>query len=396
MALHIAARASGLSDALTLAINNRYKALVAAGEDAISFGTGEPDFETPDAIREAAIAAVRAGFTRYTPSSGMPPLREAVAKRLRERNGIPMDASRVIITNGAKQALYEAFHCLLDEGDELLIPSPYWLSYPEMARALGAVPVPVRCRESDGWRIDIGALEAACSPRSRVLVLNSPNNPTGAVLSREELEAVAAICKKRDLAVVSDEIYEDLVYDGAKSLSFAALGPDAAARTVTVGGVSKSYAMTGWRIGWAAGPAEVIGAMGSLQSHLTSNAASISQKAALEAVSGDQSGIATMVATFDDRRRAMIQALQAIEGTSLVAPRGAFYCFLRVDGLYGKRAGIDNSMAFCEALLEEERVACIPGSVFGTDAHVRFSYATSRENVVRGCARVAAFVGRLR
>ncbi len=396
MALHIGRRVRDLSDALTLAINARYKAMVAAGEDAVSFGTGEPDFDTPGHVREAARRAIDEGFTRYTPSSGIPALREAVAKRLRERNGVPSEASRVVVTNGAKQALYQAFQTLVDEGDDVLVPSPYWLSYPEMARAAGANTVVVPCDESDGWRLRAEAVDRAAGPRARVLVLNSPNNPTGAVMARADLEALAEVCRRRDIAVVSDEIYEDMIYDGATAVSFASLSDDAAARTVTVGGVSKSYAMTGWRIGWAAGPAEVMAAFGNLQSHLTSNAASISQRAALAALTGDQSPLADMVARFDERRRVMIEILSAMPGVTLVPPRGAFYVFLRVDAFYGRRPGVDGSVPFCEALLEEKKVALVPGVVFGSDAHVRLSYATSLEQIRKGCARIGEFLAALR
>ncbi len=395
MALHVSRRVAGLSDALTLRINARYKELVAKGEDAVTFGTGEPDFDTPGPVREAAVKAIREGFTKYTPSSGMPALCEAVARKLERENGVAYAPSEVVITNGAKQALYEALHTLCEEGDEVLVPAPYWLSYPEMARAVGAVPVVVPCREEDGWRLRAEAVARAGSKRARVLVLNSPNNPTGAVFEREDLQAVAEVCRERDLAVLSDEIYERMVYDGAVNTCFASLSPDARARTITVGGVSKTYAMTGWRIGFAAGPAGVMAALGSLQSHLTSNAASISQRAALEALTGDQSAVGTMVAEFDARRRLMVERLQAIPRARLVPPRGAFYVFLRTDPFYGKR-GIDGSAALCEALLEEEKVACIPGAAFGADTHVRLSYATSRANIDKGCERIGRFLGSLR
>ena len=395
MAVRIGRKAASLSDSLTLAIDARYKALVQAGEDAVSFGTGEPDFPTPAPICEAGIQSIRSGFTKYTPSSGIPDLRKAIAAALERDCGVRYPSTDVVVTSGAKQAVYEALAVLLDEGDEVLLPAPYWLSYPEMARALGAVPVPVPCREEDGWRLRAEAVEKAAGPRARVLVLNSPNNPTGAVLERSDLEAVAEVCRRRDLAVVSDEIYDRMVYDGARNTCFASISEDARSRTVTVSGVSKTYAMTGWRIGWAAGPSAVMGPLGNLQSHLSSNAAAASQKAALAALTGEQGTVGEMVRSFDARRRLVTELLNAIPGIRLEAPRGAFYVFVRVDGFYGRKKGISGSVAFCEALLEERRVACVPGSVFGDDRYIRLSYATSEERIRKGIERIGLFVGGL-
>ena len=395
MAVRIGRKAASLSDSLTLAIDARYKALVQAGEDAVSFGTGEPDFPTPAPICEAGIQSIKAGFTKYTPSSGIPDLRKAIADALERDSGVRYPSTDIVVTSGAKQAVYEALAVLLDEGDEVLLPTPYWLSYPEMARALGAVPVPVPCREEDGWQLRAEALEKAAGPRARVLVLNSPNNPTGAVLERSDLEAVAEVCRKRDLAVVSDEIYDRMVYDGARNTCFASISEDARSRTVTVSGVSKTYAMTGWRIGWAAGPSAVMGPLGNLQSHLSSNAAAASQKAALAALTGEQGTVGEMVRSFDARRRLVTELLNGIPGIRLEAPRGAFYVFVRVDGFYGRRKGIAGSVAFCEALLEERRVACVPGSAFGDDRYIRLSYATSEERIRKGIERIGLFVGGL-
>jgi aspartate aminotransferase len=395
MAVRIGRKVASLSDSLTLTIDARYKAMVQAGEDAVSFGTGEPDFPTPEPICEAGMRAIREGHTKYTPSSGIPELRKAVASSLASISGARYDPSQVVITCGAKQAVYEALAVLVDDGDDVLIPSPYWLSYPEMVRAVGGKPVFVPCAEEDGWRLRPEAVERAAGPRARVLVLNSPNNPTGAVLPREDLLGVAEVCRARDLAVVSDEIYERMAYDGARNACFASLSEDALARTVTVNGVSKTYAMTGWRIGWAAGPKEVMAALGSLQSHLTSNPAAASQRAALAALSGDQSTVDAMVAAFDERRRLVVRLLGEIPGVRLAPPAGSFYVFLRVDRWYGRRPGLDGSVAFCEALLEERKVACVPGSAFGDDRYVRLSYATSRERIEKGCRRIREFVGGL-
>ena len=395
MAVRIGRKAASLSDSLTLAIDARFKALVQAGEDAVSFGTGEPDFPTPAPICEAGIQSIKSGFTKYTPSSGIPDLRKAIAAALERDCGVRYPSTDIVVTSGAKQAVYEALAVLLDEGDEVLLPAPYWLSYPEMARALGAVPVPVPCREEDGWRLRAEAVDKAAGPRARVLVLNSPNNPTGAVLERSDLEAVAEVCRRRDLAVVSDEIYDRMVYDGARNTCFASISEDARSRTVTVSGVSKTYAMTGWRIGWAAGPSAVMGPLGNLQSHLSSNAAAASQKAALAALTGEQGTVGEMVRSFDARRRLVTDLLNGIPGIRLEAPRGAFYVFVRVDGFYGRKKGISGSVAFCEALLEERRVACVPGSVFGDDRYIRLSYATSEERIRKGIERIGLFVGGL-
>ena len=395
MGLRIGKKVAALSDSLTLAIDARYKSMVQAGEDAVSFGTGEPDFPTPAPICEAGAKAIREGFTKYTASSGTPELRRAVADTLARDSGARYDPSQVVVTSGAKQACYEALAVLVDEGDEVLIPSPYWLSYPEMALAVGAKPVFVPCSEEDGWRLRAEAVAKAGGRRARALVLNSPNNPTGAVWPREDMEAVAEVCRERDLAVVSDEIYEKMVYDGARNTCFASLSPDALARTVTVGGVSKTYAMTGWRIGWAAGPAVLMRALGNLQSHLTSNPAAVSQRAALKALTGEQGTVEGMVRTFDERRRLVVRLLRGIPGTSLSVPRGAFYVFVRVDGFYGRRPGLAGSVAFCEALLEERKVACVPGSAFGDDRYVRLSYATSAEKIEKGIGRFAEFVAGL-
>jgi aspartate aminotransferase len=391
MGVRIGKKVASLSDSLTLAIDARYKAMVQAGEDAVSFGTGEPDFPTPAPICEAGVQAIRDGFTKYTPSSGLPELRKAIADVLARDSGAKYGPDQVVVTSGAKQACYEALAVLTDEGDEVLIPSPYWLSYPEMAVAVGARPVFVPTSEEDGWRLRPEALAKAAGPRARVLVLNSPNNPTGAVLSREDLLGVAEVCRERNLAVVSDEIYDRMVYDGARNTCFASLSADALARTVTVGGVSKTFAMTGWRIGWAAGPKEVMKPFGNLQSHLSSNATAVSQKAAHAALVGDGAGVAGMVQAFDARRALVVRLLNAIPGIRIEAPRGAFYVFVRVDSLYGRKGGPTGSVSFCEALLESRKVACVPGSAFGDDRYVRLSYAASEERIARGIGRIREF-----
>jgi len=392
MTVRISRKIASIADSLTLSIDARYKAMVAAGEDAVSFGTGEPDFLTPGPVCEAGILAIREGAHKYTPSSGTIDLRRAVADAIARDGGAKYEPGQVVITGGAKQAVYEALAVALDDGDEVLIPSPYWLSYPEMVRSLGGVPVFVPCREEDGWRLHAEDVAKAAGPRARVLILNSPNNPTGAVASREDLLAVAEVCREKDLVVVSDEIYEKMVYDGVVNTSFASLSDDARERTVTVGGVSKTYAMTGWRIGWAAGPAAFMKAFGNLQSHLSSNAAAVSQRAALNALTGEQGTVDGMVRTFDERRRLVVDLIGKIPGVSLAVPHGAFYVFVRVDSHYGRRPGVDGSVAFCEALLEERKVACVPGSAFGDDRYIRLSYATSPEKIRRGIGLIAQFV----
>jgi aspartate aminotransferase len=386
----LADRIKALAPSPTLAIQAKAKAMRAQGIDVISFGAGEPDFDTPERIQEAAIRAMRMGQTKYTEASGIVELREAVCRKLKRDNGLDYEPADVLISVGAKHTLYNVVVALLNPGDEVLIPAPYWVSYPEQVKLVGGVPVAVPTEEADGFQIGPQRLSAAITPRTRALVINSPNNPTGAVFSPAALRAVGELAVKHDLLVISDECYEALTYEG-RHVSIASFGPEVKARTLVVNTCSKAYAMTGWRIGYAAGPRALIKAMGDVQSQVTSNPSSISQWAAVEALAGPQDDVAKMAGEFDQRRRVMIQGLRAIPRVKCVTPGGAFYAFPNVSGLFGKRwqgTSLRGSTDVTAFLLEAARVAVVPGLDFGSDAHVRLSYATGLATIQEGLARM--------
>lgn len=376
-----------------MAVDARAKELVAQGVDLVNLTAGEPDFDTLPAARDGGIAAIEQGFTRYTPTPGILELRQAIAKKLKDDNGLDYKAAQVVVSNGAKQSIYNALMVLLDPGDEVVIPSPAWVSYPEMVRLAGGEPVMVDTQPNQ-YRLDRASLAAAITPRTKLILLNNPCNPTGVVYSDSELRMVADLAVKHDLCVVSDEIYEKLTY-GAEFISIASLGPEMLQRTVTVNGFSKAYAMTGWRMGYAAANPEIAEAMSSFQSQCTSGASSISQRAALAALQGEQAPVEAMRVQFDRRRRYVAERLSAMPGVHLDGmPEGAFYIFPRVDELYGSViAGrdIDGSVRFAESLLEVGRVAVVPGLPFGSDRHVRLSYACSLETLTEGMDRFEAF-----
>ncbi|HYM97479.1 MAG TPA: pyridoxal phosphate-dependent aminotransferase [Candidatus Sulfotelmatobacter sp.] len=390
----IGLRARNMQPSATIAVDARAKALVAKGVDVVNLTAGEPDFDTLPAARAGGIAAIEQGFTRYTPTPGIAELREEIAKKLRTDNGLEYRANQIVVSNGAKQSIYNALMVLLDAGDEVVIPTPSWVSYPEMVRLAGGVPVMVDT-EPNRYRLDAAALAAAITPRTKLIVLNSPCNPTGVVYTDAELRAVAALAVQNDLYVISDEIYEKLTY-GAEFISIASLNPEILDRTVTVNGFSKAYAMTGWRMGYAAANPEIADAMSSFQSQCTSGASSISQKAALAALKGDPAPVEAMRVQFDRRRQFIAGRLSEMPGVRLDGiPEGAFYIFPRVDELYGKRAAgvsLDGSVSFAEALLEQSRVAVVPGLPFGSDRHIRMSYACSMETLAEGMDRLESFV----
>ncbi len=391
----LAKRITTLSPSLTLAIGARAKAMKAAGENVISFSMGEPDFPTPAYIAEAAVEAIAKGCTRYTPSSGLMELRRAVCEKLRRDNGLDYDPSCVIVSNGAKHAVFNACFALVDEGDEVIIPAPYWLTYPEIVKVCGGVPVIVKAEAGNGFKITPAQLRAAITPKTKLFIFNSPCNPTGAVYSEAEVRALAQVCTEAGIYTISDEIYEKLVYADVRPFSFAASSEEAKALTVTVNGVSKTYAMTGWRIGYLAAPAEIAAAIDSFQSHATSNANSIAQYAAIRALSSSDAAVQDMVSRFDERRRAMVARIAEMEGVSCVVPDGAFYVMLAVSGLYGRRAGgriVRNSVDFAEILLETAKVAAVPGAAFGDDDCVRLSYSLSMEDMLDGLDRIDAFI----
>ena len=390
----LADRLKTLQPSPTLAMQAKAKAMRAQGIDVISFGAGEPDFDTPRRIRDAAIRAIEQGQTKYTEVGGVPELRAAVCHKFKRDNGLDYAPDEVTVSCGAKHTLYNLFMALVNPGDEVLIPSPYWVSYPEQVRLLGGVPVAVATPESTGFDLDPAELRRAVTPRTKMIVLDSPGNPTGAVFSPAALAEVAKLAVERDLWIVSDECYEALTYEG-RHVSIASLSAEVKARTIVVNTCSKAYAMTGWRIGYAAGPKPVIKAMTDVQSQVTSNPASVSQWAAVEALGGPQDEVARMTSEFDRRRRAIIAALNAVPGVHCVMPKGAFYAFPNVSGLFGKRAKggvLRGSADVCAFLLDEARIATVAGIDFGSDAHIRLSYATGLEMITTGLARMDAAV----
>jgi len=396
----IAKRALAIKPSPTLAMAAKAKAMKAQGFDVVDFGVGEPDFDTPDNVKEAAIKAIRSGFTKYTPASGTDELKEAVIEKLRKDNGLEYERSQIIISCGAKHSLYNIAEALFDPGDEVIIPSPYWVSYPDQVLLNDAKPVIVKTTEKEGFKLSAKKLEKAITKKTKALILNSPSNPTGLAYDTKTLEEIAAIAVKRKIHVISDEIYEKLIYDGFRHVSIASLGPEIKNLTIVVNGVSKSHAMTGWRIGYAAGPKDVITAMANIQSQSTSNPTSISQKAAVEALRGPQDFIGTMNVEFDKRRRYMVDRLNKIKGVSCLMPVGAFYAFPRLSAFFGKRTMsgtvIRNSADLSVYLLEDAKVALVSGDAFGAKDHIRLSYATSMENIVKGVDRIEEALHRLR
>ncbi|APB33714.1 aspartate aminotransferase [Gloeomargarita lithophora Alchichica-D10] len=373
----------------TLEITARAQAMRAAGLDVCSFAAGEPDFDTPAFIREAVKTALDQGKTRYGPAAGEPVLRKAIAQKLHQDNGLTYEPEQVFVTNGCKQALYNLVQVMIQPGDEVLIPAPYWVSYPEMVRLAGGVPVLVTTSRETDYKITPTQLAQAVTPRTRLLMLNSPNNPTGVVYCREELLALAQEILRHDLWVIADEIYEKLVYDGMEHISIAALGREIYDRTLVCNGFAKAYAMTGWRVGYGAGPQAIITAAANLQGHSTSNVCTFAQHGALAALQGPQEELHRMRQVFSERRRVMVDWLQTMPGLGLVPPAGAFYIWvdMRATGL--------TSTQFCQQVLEQYQVALVPGRAFGDDQHVRLSYATDLATIEKGMARLAAYVGNL-
>ncbi|MGI6238045.1 MAG: pyridoxal phosphate-dependent aminotransferase [Christensenellales bacterium] len=400
MPLDLSRTCLGISPSATLAIDTKAKALAAAGNDVIQFGVGEPDSDTPAFICDAAKAAIDAGMTRYTPVAGTLELRREIAKKFERDNALTYDpAGEVFVSTGAKQVIFVALCAMLNPGDEVIIPAPFWVSYPEMVRMAGGVPVFAPTRADRHFVFDAGDIAPYVTPRTKAIILNSPSNPCGSVLPRASLEGIAKLAVARGFYVISDEIYESLVYDGAQHHSIAALGADIFAQTVVVNGVSKTYAMTGWRIGYAAGPRAIIAAMTAYQSHSTSNPNSIAQAAATAALAdGNGACVREMVAAFDRRRKLIHRLVNDVPGLSAQLPAGAFYLMVNIGALIGKKYQgevIGGSDRFAELLLEHEHVAVVPGKAFGDDAHVRLSYATSDEKIARGIARMAAFTQKL-
>jgi len=395
MALTISKMCGGIAPSVTLALNARVAQMRAEGMQVISMGAGEPDFDTPAHIRQAAQKALDSGKTRYTAVPGIPELRSAVAAYLKRVNGLDYESNQVILCTGAKQALVGALQAILDEGDEVILPQPCWVSYPEMVRMAGGVSVPVYTTMEQGFVPTYEQLKAAVTGRTKAIIINSPSNPTGAVWTREQLAAAAKLAQEYDFYIISDEIYDKLVFAGAEHVSVPSLSRDAYARTILINGFSKSYAMTGWRIGYAAGPRAVIDAMSAYQSHATGNPSSVSQYAALAALEGDQACVDTMVQAFARRRELMVSLARDIAGISFFEPKGAFYILLNVSKLMGKRVNgrvLENSDDFSQALLESQQVAVVPGEAFGADRCCRLSYAIEDGQIVEALTRIKAFV----
>jgi len=396
--MQISKRVAAIQPSMTLAVSAKAKAMKAQGIDVVGFGAGEPDFKTPEHICAAGIKAIQDGHHGYVvPASGLAELKAAVAAYLKRKCGLTYEPGQVIVTCGGKHALYEAFLAVLEPGDEAIIPAPYWVSYPEMVRLADARDVIVKAGAAQGFKMTPAQLKAAITPKTRAVVINSPSNPTGVVYTREELGVLADVLLAHpDIWIFSDEIYNELVYEGVDTCSFAALRDGLMPRTITFGGASKTWAMTGWRIGWAAGPADVIKAMGNLQDQSTSNPTSISQHAAVAAVSGDEEPLRKMIVEFDRRRRYMADRLAAMPGVKVVRPQGAFYCFPDVSGAYARVLGPSvqgpKSGAFAAKVLESVHVALVPGAAFGDDDCVRLSFATSMPEIEKGLDRLEKFL----
>ena len=392
--LRLASRMHALEPSATLAMAAKAAQMAAAGHDVVDLSVGEPDFPTPPHICQAAEAAIRAGKTKYTPAAGIPALRQAVAADFARRSGLATTAAQVVVSNGAKHALHNVFTALLDPGDEVVVPTPYWVSYAELVKLTGARPVLVETGIEDDFKLSPDGLRSALTPRTRMLLLCSPSNPTGVVYTPDELGALADVAIEADLAVVADEIYDQLVFDGRRAVSFPTLRPGLAARTVVVAGVSKTYSMTGWRIGWTISPEPLARAIGNLQSQETSNPSSVSQHAALAALEGPQACVADMCREFQRRRDYVVGRLAGMPGVRVPTIGGAFYAFcdIRAPLERSRRHGIGTSLEWCTALLDREQVATVAGSAFGAEGHVRMSFAASEERLATGLDRIERFL----
>jgi len=394
----ISQRAKNVSPSPTLAISAKAKAMQAEGIDVVSFGAGEPDFDTPRFIKDAAIKSLESGFTKYTPTSGTADLKKAICEKLKRENGIDYKPSEVIVSLGAKHSIYNAVLATVNAGDEVIIPAPYWVSYPEIVGLADGKPVYIATDESTGFTVPIDKLRKAITPRTRMLILNSPSNPTGGVYDRKQIEQIAELAVEKSMYVLSDEIYEKIIYDGREHISIGSLGDEIKKLTITINGFSKAFSMTGWRLGYAAAEKDIVDAMEAIQSHSASNLVSFTQPAAVAALGGPASVVDEMVAEFDKRRKYIVQRLNGIDGISCAMPGGAFYVFPNVSRLFGRSYNgnrISDSDAFSSFLLEQAKVAVVAGSGFGADDYVRLSYATSMGNIEKGMDRIAEAVAKL-
>ncbi len=382
-------RAQSIKPSITLTISAKAKAMKAAGIDVLNFSAGEPDFDTPDSIKQAAFTAIEEGFTKYTAAGGIPEVKAAIVAKYQAEQNLAYEPTQVLVSNGGKHALHNIFQAVLDPGDEVVIPSPYWLSYPDMVILSGGVPVILNTRIEDGFKISPQSLAEVVSPRTKLLILNSPSNPTGALYSREELTALATVIEDTGILVISDDVYEKFVYDGRSFVNLPMVAPHLAENVVTINSASKTYSMTGWRIGYAVGPEAVIRAATSIQGQATSCAGSISQKALAFALQTDAGLIEAFRQSFEKRRDLMFAGLEAIDGIKTFKPAGAFYLFADVSQLYDKVEGVTGSVGFCEYLLEKWRIACIPGQAFGEDCCIRFSFVADEATIREGLSRLS-------
>ncbi len=396
--MYLSNKFSSVKASTTLAIDTKFKAMKAAGEDVVGFGAGEPDFDTPEHIRAAAIEAIESGFTRYTPASGTVELKEAVAQKFKRDNNLDYTAKNIVISNGAKHSLMNALGAVLNPGDEVIIPTPCWVSYPEMVKLNDGVPVLLKATEEEGFIVSAKKIAAAVTDKTRAIIINTPSNPTGMIYSEQQLREIADLCVEKNIYVISDEIYEHLIYGNDKHVSIASFDKKIKELTIVINGVSKTYAMTGWRIGYTASNEKIAQLMSNVQSHATSNPNSIAQKAAVAALNGSMDAVYKMRAEFEKRRNYMVERINGIDGVSCIMPKGAFYVMMNITPLIGKKCGstvIDGSDGFAELLLEKAHVAVVPCSGFDSDAHVRWSYATSPENIKEGLDRLEKFINDL-
>ncbi len=397
--MNLSKKAGNISPSITLSITAKANELKAQGVDVVSFGAGEPDFNTPQNIINAAIKAMQDGKTKYTPAGGILELKKTICKKFKDDNNLEYKPDQITISTGAKQCLANTFMAILNPGDEVLIPVPYWVSYPELVKLADGVPVFVETLKENNYKYTIADLEKAVSDKTKAILINSPNNPTGTIYDKAELMEIAEFAKKYNLLIVSDEIYEKLIYDGEKHVSIASLSQDAFERTIVINGVSKTYSMTGWRLGYVAASKEITKLMTSIQSHMTSNVNTITQYATIEALNGPVEDLNNMVKEFERRRNFMVDKLSNIDGVSIIKPSGAFYIMVNVSSYFNttfKGEEIKNSVDFARVLLDEEKVAVIPGAGFGLDEYVRLSYATSMEIIERGIDRIAAFLNKIK
>ena len=393
--LSLSKMATGINDSPTLALSAKAKELKEQGVDIIGFGAGEPDFDTPVYIKDAAKRALDKGLTKYTAASGIIELKKAICKKLKDDNGLDYQPANIVVSTGAKQALFNALEAIVNPLDEVIIPAPYWVSYEELVKLVGGVPVIVHCKEENGFKITKEQLNAACTEKTKALLLNNPNNPNGSIYTKQDLEDIAEVAIEKQFYVISDEIYEKLIYGGQPHISIAALGEQIKKQTIVVNGVSKAYAMTGWRIGYSACELEIAKVIGSVQSHCTSNPCSIAQYASVEAFGQGEEEQKAMVLEFDKRRLYMYEKINSIDGISCLLPQGAFYIMVNIKKLFGKKSDgvvITNSDEFSKVLLDKAKVVVIPGSAFGDTNYVRLSYAMSMDSIVKGLDRIEEFV----